>query len=128
MSPTPYLPVNSTRRLAAKSVMALAASAVSPICRIASVSACSCDDRSLRHESRNSARIFAKPRVGPFASSRATRPGLRELVAAGHARVHTYPGDSMTINRLLLRAQDQARNKQVGIWAPGAAKPIIEDE
>jgi endonuclease YncB( thermonuclease family) len=40
-----------------------------------------------------------------------------ELVTAGFARVHTYPGDSMTINRQLLGAQDRARIKQVGIWA-----------
>ena len=40
-----------------------------------------------------------------------------ELAAAGLARVHTYPGDSMTINRLLLRAQDAARNKERGMWA-----------
>jgi endonuclease YncB( thermonuclease family) len=40
-----------------------------------------------------------------------------ELVAAGLARVETYPGDSMTINRQLRAAQDRARIKQVGIWA-----------
>lgn len=39
------------------------------------------------------------------------------LVAAGLARVHTYPGDSMTINRQLLRAQDEARRRQLGIWS-----------
>jgi len=49
------------------------------------------------------------------------------LVDKGLARVQTYPGDSMTINRQLLRAQDQARVKQVGIWAPGAAKPVAKD-
>ena len=40
-----------------------------------------------------------------------------ELVAAGLARVHTYPGDSMTINRQLLKAQDEARRRERGIWA-----------
>jgi micrococcal nuclease len=40
-----------------------------------------------------------------------------ELVAAGLARVHTYPGDSMTINRQLLKAQDAARNRELGIWS-----------
>lgn len=51
-----------------------------------------------------------------------------ELVTAGLARVHTYPGDSMTINRQLLKAQDQARIKQVGIWAPGAKWPALPDD
>lgn len=40
-----------------------------------------------------------------------------ELVAAGLARVHTYPGDSMTINRQLLKAQDEARRRHLGIWS-----------
>lgn len=40
-----------------------------------------------------------------------------ELVAAGLARVHTYPGDSMTINRQLLKAQDAARGRERGIWS-----------
>jgi endonuclease YncB( thermonuclease family) len=40
-----------------------------------------------------------------------------ELVAAGFARVHTYPGDSMTVNRKLLTAQDLAKREQRGIWA-----------
>ncbi len=40
-----------------------------------------------------------------------------DLVAAGLARVQTYPGDSMTINRQLLRAQAEARNKERGMWA-----------
>jgi len=39
-----------------------------------------------------------------------------ELVVAGLARVHTYPGDSMTINRQLLRAQDEAKREGRGIW------------
>ncbi|WP_425615050.1 thermonuclease family protein [Anatilimnocola sp. NA78] len=39
-----------------------------------------------------------------------------ELVVAGLARVHTYPGDSMTINRQLLRAQDEAKRERRGIW------------
>ncbi|WP_254513310.1 thermonuclease family protein [Anatilimnocola floriformis] len=39
-----------------------------------------------------------------------------ELVAAGLARVHTYPGDSTTMNRQLLRAQDEARRRELGIW------------
>ena len=40
-----------------------------------------------------------------------------ELVAAGLARVHTYPGDSMTMNRQLLRAQDEAQQRELGIWS-----------
>ncbi len=40
------------------------------------------------------------------------------LVAAGLARVHTYPGDSSTINRQLLRAQDEAKRRQLGMWSP----------
>jgi micrococcal nuclease len=40
------------------------------------------------------------------------------LVAAGLARVHTYPGDSTTINRQLLRAQDEAKRRQLGMWSP----------
>ena len=40
-----------------------------------------------------------------------------EIVEAGLARVETYPGDSMTINRQLLAAQSRARIKQAGIWA-----------
>jgi micrococcal nuclease len=39
-----------------------------------------------------------------------------ELVAAGLARVHTYPGDSMTMNRQLFRAQDEAKRRELGIW------------
>lgn len=39
------------------------------------------------------------------------------LVAAGFARVHTYPGDSMTINRQLLRAQDEAQRRGLGMWS-----------
>jgi|GEM_PF-1056251 len=39
-----------------------------------------------------------------------------ELVAAGLARAHTYPGDSMTQNRQLLRAQDEAQRRQLGLW------------
>lgn len=39
------------------------------------------------------------------------------LVSAGLARVHTYPGDSSTINRQLLKAQDEARRRERGIWA-----------
>lgn len=38
------------------------------------------------------------------------------LVAAGLARVHIYPGDSMTMNRQLLKAQDEAKVRQLGIW------------
>lgn len=41
------------------------------------------------------------------------------LVEKGLARVRSYPGDSMSIERQLLRAQDQARIKQLGIWSPG---------
>ncbi len=39
-----------------------------------------------------------------------------ELVAAGLARVQTYPGDSMTVNRKLLAAQDAAKREGRGIW------------
>lgn len=40
-----------------------------------------------------------------------------ELVAAGLVRVRTYPGDSMTVNRKLLNAQDGAKREQRGIWS-----------
>lgn len=50
-----------------------------------------------------------------------------QLIAAGLARVHTYPGDSMTVNRQLLRAQDEARNAQRGIWGLGQT-PVIGHE
>lgn len=40
------------------------------------------------------------------------------LVAAGLARVHTYPGDSSTINRQLLQAQNEAQLRELGIWKP----------
>lgn len=39
-----------------------------------------------------------------------------ELVAAGLARVRTYPGDSMSVNRKLLNAQDAAKREGRGIW------------
>jgi endonuclease YncB( thermonuclease family) len=40
-----------------------------------------------------------------------------ELVAAGWARVHTYPGDSMSVNRKLLAAQASAKRQRLGIWS-----------
>lgn len=39
-----------------------------------------------------------------------------ELVAAGLAKVRTYPGDSMSVNRKLLSAQDAAKREAKGIW------------
>lgn len=39
-----------------------------------------------------------------------------ELVAAGLARVQTYPGDSMSVNRKLLAAQDAAKREARGNW------------
>jgi micrococcal nuclease len=40
-----------------------------------------------------------------------------ELVRAGLARVSHYPGDSATRHRLLIKAQDEARDARRGIWS-----------
>jgi len=40
-----------------------------------------------------------------------------ELVRAGLAQVRTYPGDNMTMERQLYRAQDAAKLAQRGIWS-----------
>jgi micrococcal nuclease len=50
------------------------------------------------------------------------------LVEAGLARVHTYPGDSMTVNRQLLRAQDIARREQRGIWSLPVSPPVAAED
>ncbi|WP_202921249.1 thermonuclease family protein [Anatilimnocola aggregata] len=51
-----------------------------------------------------------------------------DLVTAGLARVHTYPGDSMTINRQLLRAQDEAKRERRGMWQEPETVPMTADE
>lgn len=40
-----------------------------------------------------------------------------ELLRAGLARRHDYPGDSFSISRLLSRAADEAKHEKRGLWS-----------